>query len=130
MTPIILTGPIGTYLEYPADHLDKDLDLMVGLEMEMQRYVTILIGAASPLPLAVYWDSLLTRIADTYPDRKVVILLRAPPCIEKQYEEEEEGFRLRARLATIPAMPLGFWAPIAKPEGDPVRRLCADGSLL
>lgn len=106
MTPIILPGPTGAYLEYPADHLNHDL-AVEQVEMTRLCYITIMIGASSPLPLALYWDSLVTKIADTHPDRKVVILLRYAPCIEVL--DNGEDYSLRARIATIPDMSKEFW---------------------
>lgn len=98
MTPIILRGPAQSGLVFP-----------VGVDMTHTPYITVLLGAPSPLPLALYWDSLLTRIADTHPDRKVVILLRSDPRIEELPAVAGGGFTFRVRLATLPAMPSGFW---------------------
>lgn len=129
MTPIILPGPPQACIEFPADHLNHDLSVEQ-VPMTYLRYITIGIAADSPLPLALYWDSLLTRIADTHPDRKVVILLRAAPCIEALDRDEGVCYRLRARLATIPDMGPAFWQTVEKEEGTPLRYIIADGSLL
>lgn len=96
MTPIIIRGPTQPGLVLPAE-----------VDITHTPYITVLLGAPSPLPLALYWDKLLTRIADTHPDRKVVILLRSDPRIEEL--PSGGGFTFRVRLATIPAMPSDFW---------------------